>query len=156
VACAINPSAGDIAAAISVLGGKGTATAGHSEWSLWLAAGVPTFTVYYGGGTANFERATASGAITAGRHVITVTFDPTAGFGARCKLYVDGVFVAQVQSSGGVNGTISDLVDILRSGAWGGFPPVSRMSYLYGWADPQLVATILTNYNWIKTVKGWT
>jgi hypothetical protein len=155
---AINPSAGDIAAGVRLLASKGFASAGHGEWSLWwIVAGQPSLRVFYGGGTGNFEQSQVNVAVTAARHVISATWDHGQAFGSRVTIYVDGVAVAQTRTSGGVDGTISDLVDALFVGCSDGASvPVSRMSYVYAYNIVESPANVATNANWIKTVKGWT
>ena len=153
---AINPSATDITVNRTIWN-KDSAVNGGREVYVALTAGKLDCFALYGGGAPATERKTATTALTAGRHTVAGSFDPTQATRAnRWSLFADGAAAAATAVQSAVDGTISDTSTEIHVGARkasDGQGVESGMLLIYpGVLDS---ADVSAAHAWIVAKRGW-
>jgi hypothetical protein len=152
---AINPSAGDIAAAAPIILSKDNGSTAR-QWVMYLATGAPSAAVFSAAnGSTTFAARGASSAITAGRHVYALAFDGSVALSGRITIYVDGLAVAMGAETGTGSGIV-DTTATLRIGERAdAAAPLSVISYTYAYSGVHAAGTVASISAWIKNTKGW-
>lgn len=154
---AIDATSADIAATYSYIVNKYT-DATNAEFDYGLNSGKPQVVVYHLGSTSNSTHAGTNAAISAGRHVLAVSYDPAQPRTvARFLIFVDGTTQATDFGTAGSDGAIADTTATLAVGGRPGssYAPVSRIGAVYAYRGWHSLATVQENTTWFQNVKGW-
>jgi len=134
---------------------------GTSSINFWRDSNnKPHLRVYYGGGTTNFEQIASTGTNIlndgATKYILSCSFNPGAAFGSRCTLFRNGTADAGTASTGGSDGTISDITTALRIGAaQDGGLAANCISYVYAFNAVHTASQHAWIAGWIQLLKGW-
>ena len=133
------------------------AASGAAEWAFEINSAKLRAVAYYASTTANFDIwAQSSAALTAGRYVFALAYDPTQPRGSRLSFSTNGSSVPGGNTAGGTFGSITDTSSALQIGHGAlGIAPVSILSYAYAFSAPHGASAIAVNSAWLRTVKGW-
>lgn len=119
------------------------------------SSGAIQVRLFYGG-TGGEEQATHAAGLTAGRHVVGVSYNPTLAKGSRMRLYSNGVFRGGTTATSGTGDVIAGSTAEARTGmnAWGD-PGVTETRIAAGYSRILTDAEHTTLYNDIVN-GGWT
>lgn len=153
---AISPSAGDIAAAASIIACKDNGTT-QRGWVCFLATGLPQFVAFNAiNGSGAAVNRLATGTITAARHVMAIVIDMTQAANSRATVYLDGSPITLGSGGTETGTTIPTNTATLRVGERAdALPPVSIESYTYAYSGLHNATVVGQITSWIQTTKGW-
>lgn len=159
---AIEVSAADAVASQRSVFQKDASGAGERQFYVTMyndgsTGGILAFAVNYASQNTNYDTQTTLAPMTAGRHVLGFTFDPSLGrVNAACvRPFVDGALAAATPASNGAGGSIANTNQPLQLGLLNGvYPSVQGHAYFYVYNRPLTPTEHANNRAWL-VARGW-